>query len=542
MWKNKSEAKKNKEKKIISAKIEEIFGSEFQEVGSQIEKANDSILKEIAEKKQRILNNSELTKRSRTYNSNEPSLLNSENRTQKINHTEINNMKKIDYSDDSIKIDKDINAKLIKNINNTFLVSEYQLCFQECKKFLDSNTQLFSALLKIDHCANFNEFVEQVKKFNAKDLSLQNNHISSLVSFLLTLEKYSSLKEEEILNNNDILINFIDRIKQLNKYILSVAKRNQESKIRSPEITEEPNSKKIKSFKSSDLVDLIDEKVEKEIQNFKENASEAEIPRFSPKNGFSDSYVGQEPSIKNNDELIGENKESAIDLDSDLISFLSVDGFDNDEDENFEAEKSNEESCSNFPFGFYLNYFDAIRGPKSFYSVSIFPDTNIEEEILDVMNKNHGYYVLEVNQFIIYSYLFEIPSELSRGKVDILQFAVCINRNLFDNVNTGDFSQFLRKYFIKASLYFQKNKEIYLGLLHLGTDSKYDVDKRKVFQEYLKIMKITSELEAKIVGMLNSEKNSSSKIKLYENEDYQKIYLKNLSEILELIQILSKLC
>ena len=147
---------------------------------------------------------------------------------------------------------------------------------------------------------------------------------------------------------------------------------------------------------------------------------------------------------------------------TDISEFFNNIEFDNDLDDDLGTESKD---IHNFPFGFFLNYFDPVKGPNMFYEFAISSDPIIVDEILDTMNKNKGYYVIEVNNHIIFSYMFEIRSETSRGKLDLCNWhCVSTKTHLCQNDNL---SQIIRKYFIKTGQYFQSNKDIYLGLLYI---------------------------------------------------------------------------
>lgn len=464
------------------------------------------------------------------------------NKTEGVVDKPVKSKINFNYADERINVNKEMNASIVKNINNLFLISEYSLCQNECKRFLDLNTDTFSVLLNLQPTNDYIRFVSNLKETPG----LFDNLPGNLAKIFVRLQKHYLMHEESIKKNNDALINFIDIIKQLNKFLITVSNKN---KILLKDSMEERNMNKFVKIKQKD--DVISEstplKTGEKIRNTLDS-SKPSVPTIQPRKTIKSTAEPFEfKTINlyglNDNEDYSENDSDHNELgiddsilnETDISEFFNNIEFDNDLDDDLGTESKD---IHNFPFGFFLNYFDPVKGPNMFYEFAISSDPIIVDEILDTMNKNKGYYVIEVNNHIIFSYMFEIRSETSRGKVDLLQLALCINKNTF-NVKNDNLSQIIRKYFIKTGQYFQSNKDIYLGLLYIRSDPKLEIPRKSILDQYVIILTILSELEMKIVELIDNKKEKENRFDFQNDTVFQNNYLKNLSEIIDLIQNMS---
>jgi small GTP-binding protein len=82
---------------------------------------------------------------------------------------------------------------------------------------------------------------------------------------------------------------------------------------------------------------------------------------------------------------------------------------------------------------FILSYFNQIFGPQVYDSIPEGLPDKLREHILKYMNINIDEGFLEGftpdQKFKIINYVFEIPSELARGKLEIIMLSLCVEKN-----------------------------------------------------------------------------------------------------------------
>lgn len=136
-----------------------------------------------------------------------------------------------------------------------------------------------------------------------------------------------------------------------------------------------------------------------------------------------------------------------------------------------------------------LGYFDNIRGPLVFESHPE-PITNSQrdfiQKLMDIEGVNQFFkYETNINEKIVFiNYLFEIPSQIGRGKVELLMLSILIDHPIELVAVEYLFKETAKK--------FQKDPKIYLAFYHkkqLTEDTKTEYMKLKEYiREFYEIL------------------------------------------------------